>query len=248
MRVLVAGTVPPPGGQNAKELAAVVARRVEHGDEVEILSPDPRSAAHHTANLESLMLPIRLALLSPRFDALELRIETRLPLGNEANRVLRGLTLFGLGICFGMYSEVTLRLDSPIPLPGGVGGRATKDMWRRASRIVVQNEEDYRRVLAAPGVKEERVEIAQPTVIEKRVEESSWPAPTEHDLRNRVLASIRQRAEAERRANRARVDLGQEGVGPLTSAAFSSAAHVAPSISTVVRAMVSRLLRELSSR
>lgn len=248
MKVLVVGTVPPPGGQNAKELAAVVARRIEQGDEVEILSPDPRSAAHHTANLELLMLPFRLALLSPRFDALELRIETRLPLGTEVNRVLRGLTLFGLGICFGMYSEVTLRLDSPIPLPGGVGGRATKDMWRRASHIIVQNVEDYRRVLAVPGVKQERLEIAQLTSVEARVTENPWPSPTEDDLRSRVLASIRNRAEAERRANRARVDLGQDGVGPLSSAAFSAEDHVAPGISMVVRALVSRALRELSSR
>ena len=248
MRVLVVGTVPPPGGQNAKELAAVVSQRVAQGDEVETLSPDPRSAAHHTANLESFRLPLRLALLSPRFDALELRIETRLPLGTEDNRVLRGLTLFCLGLCFGMYSEVTLRLDSPIPLPGGVGGRATKDMWRRASRIVVHNDDDYRRILAAPGVTTERVEIATSMFVEARARDHPWPSPTEPGLRNEVLAVVRQRAESERRANRARVDLGAEGVGPLASTAFSSAAHVAPSISTVVRAVISRVLRELSSR
>ena len=246
MRVLVVGTVPPPGGRNAKELAGVVAHRVAQGDEVEILSPDPRSAAHHSGNLQGLMLPLRLALLSPRFDVLELRIETRLPLDTEVNRVLRGLTLFGLGVCFGMYSHVTLRLDSPIPLPGGVGGRATKDMWRRASRIVVQNDEDYQRVLAAPGVNEARVEIAPPAIVEPPMKEASWPSPTEPDLRNQVLAGVRRRAEAERRANRARVELGAEGVGPLTSAAFTSSAHVSPSVPAVVRAVVSRVLRELS--
>ncbi|HUY06485.1 MAG TPA: hypothetical protein VMU99_04430 [Acidimicrobiales bacterium] len=248
MRVLVVGTVPPPGGKGAKELADVVAKRIEDGDEVEILSPDPRSAAHHTANLESLMLPLRLALLSSRFDALELRIETRLPFASEVHRALRAVTLFSLGVCFGMYSEVTLRLDSPIPLPGGVGGRATKDMWRRATRIIVANQEDYLRVLFAPGVTEERVEIVQPVVVEARPVEYSWPSPTEPDIRVRVLRSVRSRAEAERRANSARVDLGAKGIGPLSSTAFSSAVHVAPSVRSVVHALISRIVREVSSR
>lgn len=246
MRVLVVGTVPPPGGKHARALAAVVAQRVDLGDEVEILSPDSRSAAHHTGNLGSLMLPLRLALLSPRFDALELRIEQRLPFDSEVDRVVRGLTLFGLGICFGMYSEVTLRLDSPIPLPGGVGGRATTDMWRRASRIVVANQEDRRRVLEVPGVTEAKVEVIEPMEDESPVVVNSWPAPTEDDLRNRVLASIRMRAAAERSANQARVDLGQSGVGPLASSAFSAADRVGPGLSATLRAVVARVRRELS--
>lgn len=248
MRVLVVGTVPPPGGQAARELAAIVAERVEAGDSVEVLSPDPRSAAHHTANLETLMLPLRLALMSPRFDVLVVRIEPRLPLGEQTNRLVRAATLFALGVVFGMYSEVTIRLDSPIPLPGGVGGRAATDMWRRASTIVVANESDRQRILSAPGVKADRVEVATPLPGFIAVVDHSWPQATEVDLREQILAKIRLRANAERRSNDARVELGATSVGPLTSEAFSASARVAPSGSTFARAAVHRALREVLVR
>ena len=142
MRTLIVGTTPPPGGQAARELAAIAAARTLAGDQVEVLSPDPRSAAHHTGNLGSVLLPFRLALLAPRFDALVVRIEPGLPFGSTAGRLLRGVTLMSLGWVVGMFDEVTLRLDSPIALPGGVGGRATSDLWRRATVIVVANEHD----------------------------------------------------------------------------------------------------------
>lgn len=248
MRVLVVGTVPPPGGQSAKELAAVVADRVEAGDSVEVLSPDPRSAAHHTANLETLMLPLRLALMSTRFDALVLRIEPRLPLGEQTNRLVRGATLFALGVVFGMYSEVVIRLDSPIPLPGGVGGRATADMWRRASTIVVANDSDRQRILSAPGVEADRVKIAMPLEAADSDRDHAWPQATEVDLREQVLAKIRLRADAERRSNDARVELGATGVGPLTSEAFSASARVSPSSSSLARAVVHRAMREVLAR
>lgn len=248
MKVLVVGTVPPPGGQSAKELAAIVADRIEAGDNVEVLSPDPRSAAHHTANLETLMLPLRLALMSPRFDALVLRVEPRLPLGEQTNRLVRAATLFALGLVFAMYSEVTVRLDSPIPLPGGVGGRATTDMWRRASTIVVANESDRQRILSAPGVNPDRVEVVVPSAGVAVDHDHSWPQATEADLREQVLARIRLRADAERRSNDARVELGATSVGPLTSEAFSASARVNPSGSSLARAVVHRALREVLAR
>lgn len=248
MRVLVVGTVPPPGGRAARELAAVVSDRIEAGDDVEVLSPDARSAAHHTADLRAILLPLRLLLLSSGRDALELRIEPDLPLGEHTGRAMRAATLFGLGIAFGMYSEVTLRLDSPIPLPGGVGGRATNDLWRRATRIVVKNEHDRDRVLLAPGVNPESVEIAAPISDDLRRIEESWPVSTESDLRERVQDGIRRRAQAERRANRARVDLGADSVGPLATEAFSASSRVRPNSSVVARAVVLRVLREIVTR
>ncbi len=245
MRVLVVGTVPPPGGSVAKELAGIAAERSETGDEVCVFSPDPRSAAHYTGNLRDLLLPIRLALLSPKFDALVLRIEAGLPLGEQTNRLVRAATLFSLGLVVRMFSEVTLRLDSPIPLPGGIGGRATTDLWKGATSIVVANEEDRQRMLAAPGVDPERVEIAVPMVVTIERSDDAWPNATTTDLREQVLERIRRRTRAERRANSARVDLGAVGVGPLTSTTFSAGSPVRPSGVLVAKAACSRIVREL---
>jgi hypothetical protein len=225
-----------------------VTQRSAIGDEVQILSPDPRSAAHHTGNLNGVLLPLRLVMMSPRFDALVLRIEPGLPFPEQTNRVVRAIILFGLGIALGTYSEVTLRLDSPIPLPGGVGGRATTDLWRRATTIVVANESDRQRMLSAPGVADERVVIATSVTGASDRVDHLWPQATEDGLRERVLGQIRRRAQAERSANTARVDLGATGVGPLASETFSASTRVVPSGSSLARAAFSRIKREVIGR
>lgn len=242
------GTVPPPGGGVARAFAEHVAERVAAGDEIEILSPDPRSAAHHTANLAQWRLPVRLAVLSSKFDALELRLEPGLPFADRSSRFMRAVTLFGLGVVFGLYAEVTIRVDSPIPLPGGVGGRATTDFWRRASKVVVADAEDYRRICAAPGVDVERVEIATVVDHHAAARDRTWPRSTAEDVRFEALHEIRERAAAERRANGARVHLGTDGVGPLATSAFSANERVNPSGVSLARAVVRRVVREIAQR
>lgn len=248
MRVLVVGTVPPAGGRSSKALAAIIAARVDAGDEVETLSPDQRSAAHHTANLRGLRLPIRLALMSSKYDALDLCIESGLPLDERSDRLARGATLFGLGVCFGLFSDVTLRLQSPIPIPGGVGGRATTDLWRRVTRVIVENDDDRRQVLAVPGMTEERIDVVSPVVDDSPTAEFPWPSATTPELRTAVLSRIRQRTDAERQANRARADLGAEIAGPLPSEVFSSERRSSDGSSLVARAMFARAIREVARR
>lgn len=248
MRTLVVGTTPPPGGQPARELAVIVGERMRAGDDVEVFSPDARSAAHHTGNLTTVMLPFRLALMARRFDSLVLRIEPGLPFGSQTGRLVRGITLFGLGAVFGMFSEVVLRLDSPIAIPGGVGGRATADLWRRASVIVVADENDRRQLLDAPGLDAESVVIGTSPVVGSANVDSSWPSATEENLREQILDRIRQRAQAERRANSARVDLGASDVGPLVAEVFSSESRPTSGIATLARATYARVAREVSAR
>ena len=143
MRVLVVGTLPPPGGASARELAAVAARRQADGDDVELLSPDPSSAVHRSRRLDGLFLACQLAWLSRRFDAVVLRVEDDLPCRRDMGRATRAAVLGALGFAVSRYGEVTLRLDSPVPLPGGVGGRAARrQLWAAADEIVVRSAAD----------------------------------------------------------------------------------------------------------
>ena len=236
MRVLVVGTVPPPGGPAARRLAAVAAGRLAAGDEVTVLSPDARSAAHLTANLRGLGLAAQLSLRARRFDALELRIEPSLPFVPESNRALRAALLLALGAALGRYREVTLRLDSPVPIPGGVGGRATAALWRAVTTVVVENEEDRKLLLAVPGLGEERIELDEVAQSAAEHATSGWPAATEVSLRDVAQGEIRRRSRTEAGLRAARRELG----APADDApsALSAEGRVRPSVQGLASAMV----------
>ena len=210
MRLLVIGTLPPPSGRAAGRLAAVTAERRGAGDDVTMLSPDRRSAAHLHARLDGLRLAFHLARLARRFDAVVIDCAPGLPLSTTADRLTRGVTLAAIGESLRGYGEVTLRLPSPIPFPGGVGGRATAGLWARATHVVVENDEDRDRVLAAPGVVAERVVIVAPDEPVRGEREPRWSdvAPDATDLRPRIQALVRERAARDREVNAARAALG----------------------------------------
>jgi hypothetical protein len=249
LRVLVVGTTPPPGGDSAIALAGEVNRLRALGDDVEVLSPDARSAAHLHGRLSTLALPLRLLRLAPRYDALVLRIAMEMPLGERTGRLVRAATLTALGVATGRYGTVTLRLDSPIPIPGGVGGRATARLWRSASQLVVATEADRRQLLRAPGVVPDRVKVADTmSGVATSRGEASWPRADESDLRERVLAEIRRRAQGERRANDARVELGALDIGPRPGNPFGAVPTGKLSLYVMTKASVRRVLRSFARR
>jgi hypothetical protein len=213
VNVLIVGTTPPGGGAFARALAAVATARREAGDTVETLAPNPESAAHRSGRLDGVFLAARLAWASRRFDAVELRIEPGLPCRATTSRATRAVYLLALGAALARYSEVTLRPDTPIPIPGGLGGRATRAMWAAATRIVVWNTDDEAMALRTPGVHPDRVEIAsRPAATPHR--SNPWPAATDPDLRASVLDVIRERADADRRAVAGRDLLGADAAPP----------------------------------
>jgi hypothetical protein len=211
-RVLVVGTVPPAGDIRAANLGRVAAAHLGLGDNVEIVSPNPGSVAHRIERLEGLRLPLRLLWASQRFDVLVLRIEHHLPFRTDEGRIRRDLILLLLGLAARRFEEVTLRLDSPMPLPGGPGGRATKALWSRAS-VVVESERDRELVVAVPFLDPARVEIEPPGDDERSAPLAPWPAPSTPQLRDAVLDALRSRARAVRRLTRASED-ASDGFGP----------------------------------
>ncbi|MDA8291829.1 MAG: hypothetical protein M0Z33_09155 [Actinomycetota bacterium] len=210
MRVLVVGTTPPPGGASARRLAGVVADLVAGGHEVQTLSPDSRSASHSHAVLAGPMLAFQLAWRARDFDAVVLCLERDMPLAPDANRVLRSATLALLGVALRGYEQVTLRVASPVPIPWGVGGRATREMWSRATSVVLASSEDVDQVLEAPGVTAEKLTVEAPTRPEEPGREPGWRGVTgsETDLRETVQAAVRARASRTRNLRAARAALG----------------------------------------
>jgi hypothetical protein len=251
MRVLVVGTVPPPGGEQARALGLEAARLVAAGHDVEVLSPDPRSAAHRHGVLGGPLLALRLASLAPRFDALVLRVERGLPFGEESGRGARAATLALLGAALRLWRDVTIRLDTPVPIPGGLGGRASRGLWAHASAIVVWNEDDREQLLGAPGVVAERVSVAPPASPERSAPPAGWAVETDDRLRESVLTLVRARAQADRRVEMARADLA--GVAAATGggspfSAGSAAGRRGVSVAGVARLAARRARRVVASR
>lgn len=259
MRVLVVGTLPPPGGDGAMRLARVVGDLVAAGHEVETLSPDRRSAAHGHAALEGPLLAIQLARRAPRFDAAVLSFEPGLPFAPDTHRALRAATLLALGLGLRGYRELTIRLSSPIPIPGGVGGRASRELWTRASSIVVATGEDVERVLEAPGVRAEKVTVDHGTGAAPRAAAPGWRGleGTERDLREIVQVAVRERASLARSIHEARAELADAPPPASEEDPFVSQSSPEPAVrvgalATVAllrgRAVASRVLRRVRPR
>lgn len=224
-RILVVGTVPPPGGERALALAHEAERLADEGHEVQVLSPDVRAAAHHHARLEGLQLVFRIAAASRRYDALVLRMERYLPFRPDNRKSGRAVILAGLAWAIRGFSEVTIWLDSPIPIPWGIGGRTIVELWAKADKIVVENEEDRLNLLATPRVDPAKVSLAPIVEPPLPAPAELWPSGGEADPRADALLVVRRRADVVRRLDRAgaRLATGTEGSTLLLEAAAEGA-------------------------
>jgi hypothetical protein len=246
MRVLVVGTVPPPGGAPARGLAAAAAELRAEGHEVQLLSPDPRSAAHRHARLDGPLLPLWLAYLAPRFDGIYLRFEPGFPLRPKAGRVMRALTLSLIGRALKRYKETTIRFDGGPSIPSGLGGRAMGSIWATTDRIVVTSEDKQAELVEVSGLPVSQVVIASPPATRVVAERESWPVDEdEEESRIRVLELIRARAATARAADHVRQTVGQpsEPASPASLAGElpqRSAPGVAREAVGVARAIVER--------
>ena len=249
MRILVVGTVPPPGGASARALAAEATRLADEGHDVEVLSPDQRASSHVHARLSGFTLPFRLAAASRRFDALLLRLEPRLPFRPTTKRTERAALGAALSWAVRGFAEVTLWVDSPVPIPSGPGGRTFAGFWGKAAHVVVGSEEDRLQLLAIPGMDPGRVTVATVAEPEEHLPADGWPSGGS-DPRAEVLDLVRSRAVATRRLALAgaRLEGARERVAELEAGLeAASAAGLAELLlvegdPTLDRRAVSRLL------
>ena len=251
-RVLVVGTVPPAGDVRARALAGVAVARLSVGDEVEILAPDLRSVAHRTARLTGRRLPFRLRARAGPVAAVVRGVAHRPPSAGPEGRLGRAPLPPLLGLALRRYDEVTLRLDSPIPIPGGCGGRASKALWSRA-KVVVESELDRDLIRAVPWMDADRVEVVPPGDDTGLAVRPQWPEPSVPDLRAAVLDVVRVRARAARRLERSEQDFDPVEVVDASldlAAAFEAASQPAirPSLGLATRWTLRGVCRRIGSR
>lgn len=202
MRILVVGTLPPPGGDAARALADAANALRDEGHDVELLSPDFRSAAHRHARLDGPLLGAWLAYLSPRFDAVLLRFEPGFPLRPHASRAMRAASLFALGEALARYDEVTIRFDGGPSIPLGLGGRAMQKVWAATTRIVVASDDKRAELIAASGLDAAAVTVSKQRSEPQRPVNEGWDLAEDDELRVGISGLIRTRADQTRAADR----------------------------------------------
>jgi hypothetical protein len=217
-RILVLGTVPPFGGPRAEALRQLVADHLAMGDHVEIWSQSELAAAHVHEPRTGLALLARLATRAPRFDALVLRFQPGWPFHGEESRAVRAAFFAGLGVVVRRLGDVTVLLDSPIAIPGGVGGRPTRELWSKAS-VVVETEADRTELLAIPWLDPSRVTVSPPPPDGRTAALPGWPKPDTADLRSVVMDVVRARAVAGRRLRRSGEEVLARHQPPVTTTA-----------------------------
>jgi hypothetical protein len=189
MRVLLVGTLPPPGGVNARRFAREAARRSVLGDSVETLSADPLSISHRTATLRGRHLARELRALSGEFDGVELRVESALALTpRSVGKVIAALR---------RYQHVTLFMDSPVPFSSSERGVLAR-LCSSSHTVVFASESDLGSMASVPGGPDfpsgpEKI-LAPPEPSDMAPPLPAWPKPGSSSLQEVVLDTVRVRA------------------------------------------------------
>jgi hypothetical protein len=186
MKVLLVGTLPPPGGVDARRFAREAARRSVLGDSVETLSADPLSISHRTASLRGRHLARQLRALAGEFDAVELRVEASLGLtSRSAGPVAAALR---------RYRHVTLFMDTPVPFRSSEGGVLLR-LCSSADTVVFANEADLGSIASLDGGPD-RI-VVPPEASDTAAGGPPWPESDSWSLQEAVLDVVRLRARAE---------------------------------------------------
>jgi hypothetical protein len=137
MRILAAGSVPPPANGHRASLLQEVARLRGEGHDVDVLSLDPVAAAHRYMGAPGLPAALEAGLAGRRFDRVVVQLEPGLPVHPRARRAGRAIALMAFAAVLHRLPDVTIRWDRPDDLRGGPGGRPGQALWAAAQRIEV---------------------------------------------------------------------------------------------------------------
>jgi hypothetical protein len=186
VKLLLVGTLPPPGGVDARRFAREAARRSALGDSVETLSGDPLSVSHRSATLRGRHLARELRRCSTKFDAVELRV--------EAGLALTPRSVGNLVAALGKYQHVTLFLDSPVPFKSSEEGVLLR-LWSSADTVVGANEADVGSIASLGDGPSKIVVPPEPSDLATAL--PAWPESGSSSLQEAVLDVVRLRARAE---------------------------------------------------
>ncbi|MGA2208162.1 MAG: hypothetical protein ABSH30_00850 [Acidimicrobiales bacterium] len=219
MKILVVGSVPPPMSGHRQDLLDEVLRFRHEGHDVVILALDPLSAAHRFLPAGGIAAAIEIGLSARKFDAVVLQIEPGLPVRHSAGRIERMAGLLALAAALRTKAEVTVRLQHPDDLPGGLGGRAGLELWKSVARIEVGDEEMRAQLANLLGASGDSVAVSATSeppagsrlgLAAVSVSWSDGAATTAAQ----VQSVVRARAAAERESLAARGRLTIEGLHP----------------------------------
>ena len=198
MRVLVAGSLPPPESARATALRSEVARLLAEGNTVEVVAPDPVATAHRYLSPAGLAGCVRLASMVSSFDSVVVQVEPGLPVRARAGRLERALSLLAFSLVVRRGRDVVIRLDRLNDLPGGPSGRAALQVWRNAERIVVGSEDQRVAFVTAVGSQQSRCVVSSARSRGEEGDDGWWGEGGEASAEN-VLELVRVRAARERR-------------------------------------------------
>jgi len=185
VRLLLVGTLPPPGGVDARRFSREASRRSALGDSVETLSGDPLSVSHRSATLRGRHLARELRRCSGEFDAVELRV--------EAGLALTPRSVGNLVISLRRYQHVTLFLDSPVPFKNSDESVLLR-LWSAADTVVGANEADLGSI-ASGGDGPAKI-VAPPEPSDLATALPAWPESGPSSFQDAVLDVVRLRARA----------------------------------------------------
>ncbi len=158
---VLVGTVAPAGGGFGLYTGLVAAELAMRGKSVRILSPDRRSAADKTIPTGPGLLP-HLTVEAKKAKALILSLEPGLPFSPNLTRVPRAVMLNAAALAIKAFPVRILICDTPIQVPGGIGGRTAQSFWTSFDHIVVRGGEDLTQIRELPYVDMGKVIVAEP--------------------------------------------------------------------------------------
>jgi len=198
MRVLVVGSLPPPDCARAKGLRHEVARMVAEGHTVELVAPNPVATAHRYLTPPGIPGCVLLATMVRGYDSVVVQLEPGLPVRARAGRLERALSLLALSFALRRAGDVVIRLECLDDLPGGPGGRAASEVWRKAARIEVAGEDVLAAFAKAVGTSTAARAVSDSRSHEVDPDEGGWGEGADASAEN-VLGLVRVRAARERR-------------------------------------------------
>jgi len=161
MTVLVAGSYPPAPDSGAT--LATVRALLRDGRDVCVLAPEP-GAAHEHAPLSGLAGAWSLARRARRFDALVVHMDPGLPWRAGTGRGRRAAECLAWSWALARYRDVRVEVGDLRALPGSVGGRAARRMWRAVTHVTVADDGDRRFLHEHAGIALDRISTRAPEV------------------------------------------------------------------------------------